>query len=151
MKPCVFEAATILEADCERIFAFHENPNNIQKIAPPSLRLHRVDCQKSAVPNELFRIEATQFGLPIRWLGRWEKVERPVLLVDSGVESPFKIWRHSHIFEEHPNGCLMTDRVEFLLKGGWPGWLISTFVMPYIFGAMFRARHEATRRWFANQ
>jgi ligand-binding SRPBCC domain-containing protein len=110
-----------------------------------------VDCQKSAVPNELFRIEATQFGLPIRWLGRWEKVERPVLLVDSGVELPFKIWRHSHIFEEHPSGCLMTDRVEFLLKGGWPGWLISTFVMPYIFGAMFRARHEATRRWFANQ
>lgn len=133
------------------VFAFHENPKNIEKIAPPSLRIQRVDCEVRASLNDFFRIEASQFGLPIHWLGRWEKVERPHLLLDSGVESPFKIWRHSHIFQEHPDGCLMTDHVEFLLKGGWPGWLISKLMMPFIFGAMFRSRHEATRRWFANQ
>jgi ligand-binding SRPBCC domain-containing protein len=96
----------------------------------------------------IFKIHASQFGLPIRWTGQWESVESPGLLLDIALDSPFAIWRHSHIFYPSPGGCEMTDRVEFLQKGGWAGGLVSRWAMPVFFSGMFRARHAATLRFF---
>ncbi len=151
MKPFLFERSVEISATCEALFAFHENPRNISKIAPPSLKLHSVKCEPRAEPGGIFQIQASQFGLPIYWTGQWESVEAPHRVVDVALESPFALWRHSHIFEEIPGGCRMTDRVEYLLKGGLAGALASALVLPLVFSAMFRARHAATRRHFKNQ
>lgn len=128
---------------------FHENPGNIAEIAPASLKIRSVECAPAAVEGGEFRIRATQFGVPIDWTGRWDRVERPGLLVDVGVRSPFLVWRHSHVFEGDGDGSVMTDRVEYLLKGGMIGEWVSRWVLPLIFREMFRARHEATRMYFA--
>jgi ligand-binding SRPBCC domain-containing protein len=149
MKASIFEKSTILKASCEHVFAFHESPKNISKIAPSSLHVHEVACDDSAVTGGIFRIRASQFGIPIHWVGQWDQVEKPSLLVDTSLASPFAIWRHSHIFAPHPEGCLMTDRVEHRLKGGFLGAMVSRFLLPMFFAAMFHARHVATRRFFA--
>ena len=120
-------------------------------IAPSSLAVQEIICKKQARAGETFRIRATQFGLPIRWTGQWEKAEAPSLLVDRALSSPFAIWRHSHIFSPHPEGALLTDHVEYLLKGGLAGQLVSRWILPLVFAGMFRSRHEATRRHFSNQ
>ena len=149
MTSHLFQASTPVSASPEALFAFHENPGNIRKIAPASLKLVAVECSAEAVESGQFRIRATQFGMPIDWVGRWERVERPRMLVDVAVRSPFLVWRHSHIFEAAADGSVMTDRVEYLLKGGIAGWCVSRWVTPVVFRSMFRARHEATRRYFA--
>jgi ligand-binding SRPBCC domain-containing protein len=71
--------------------------------------------------------------------------------VDIALSSPFAIWRHSHIFSPHPKGALLTDRVEYLLKGGLAGWIASRWILPLVFAGMFRSRHAATRQHFGNQ
>lgn len=149
MKTSVFEKSTILKASCESVFAFHQSPRNISRIAPASLRVNEVVCDDTAVTGGIFRIRASQFGIPIHWVGQWERVEKPSLLVDTSLESPFVVWRHSHIFEPHPEGCRMTDRVEHRLKGGFLGALVSRWILPFFFMAMFHGRHVATRRFFA--
>jgi ligand-binding SRPBCC domain-containing protein len=151
VKPFLFQASTPLAAPPQAVFAFHENPRNIARIAPPSLRIQLVECNEHAAPGADFRIRASQFGMPIDWTGRWETVEPPRLLVDVSVRSPFAHWRHSHIFDPHPSGTLMTDRVECLLKGGLAGALATHIAMPLVFAGMFRARHNATRKFFAGQ
>lgn len=148
MTPHLFQASTRVSASPEALFSFHENPDNIRKIAPASLRIRSVACAPVAVEGEEFRIRAAQFGMPIDWTGRWERVERPGMLVDAGVKSPFAVWRHSHVFEADGEGSVMTDRVEYLLKGGVVGRWVSRWVLPLVFREMFRARHEATRRYF---
>lgn len=149
MGTFLFEASTPVTASPEALFAFHENPANIRLIAPASLKLASVECAERAVEGGEFRIRARQFGLPIDWTGRWEVVEPPVRLVDVGVRSPFARWRHSHSFRAEGGGSVMTDRVEYLLGGGVAGYWISALVLPMIFAGMFRARHRATRRYFA--
>ena len=143
-----FQASTRVSATPDELFSFHENPGNIRKIAPASLRVQTVDCSPVAVEGGEFRIRAAQFGVPIDWTGRWERVERPGILVDVGVCSPFAVWRHSHVFEAEVGGSVMTDRVEYLLAGGVAGRMVSRWILPLVFREMFRARHEATRRWF---
>jgi ligand-binding SRPBCC domain-containing protein len=149
MKTVIYERSVEINASVEELFLFHENPRNISKIAPASLRVESVECEEAARTGGIFQIRASQFGLPIRWTGQWEKVEPPRLLLDIALRSPFAVWRHSHIFEPSPGGCRMTDRVEFLLKSGWLGSLVSRLAMPVFFAGMFRARHAATRRFFS--
>jgi len=149
MKPMIYERSVEIPATPEELFRFHENPCNISKIAPTSLRVESVECEDSARAGGIFKICASQFGLPIRWTGKWEAVESPRLLLDIALDSPFAVWRHSHIFEDAPGGCRMTDRVEFLLKGGLLGGLVSRLAMAVFFAGMFRARHAATRRFFS--
>jgi len=149
MKPFIYERSVEIPASAEELFHFHENPRNISKIAPASLRVESVECEETARVGGIFKIRASQFGLPIRWTGKWDAVETPRLLLDIAQDSPFAVWRHSHIFEEAPGGSRMTDRVEFLLKGGLLGSLISRLAMPVFFAGMFRARHAATRRFFS--
>lgn len=139
----------MVSATAEELFRFHENPENIPCIAPASLRVREVACERTARTGGVFKIQASQFGLPIRWTGMWERVEVPAALVDTALESPFVVWHHSHLFEAVDGGCRMTDRVEFLLKGGIAGWLVSRIAMPIVFAGMFRARHAATKRWFS--
>lgn len=151
MKPFVFESSTPVRTTPETLYEFHENPENMRLIAPATLTVQEITCQKKAKAGETFRIRARQFGLPIRWTGQWEKAEAPSVLVDTALSSPFAIWRHSHIFSKHPEGSLLTDRVEYLLKGGLAGRLVSRWILPLVFAGMFRSRHEATRRHFSNQ
>jgi ligand-binding SRPBCC domain-containing protein len=151
MKPFVFESSTPVRTTPETLYEFHENPENMRLIAPATLTVQEITCQKQAKAGETFRIRARQFGLPIRWTGQWEKAEAPSVLVDTALSSPFAIWRHSHIFSKHPQGALLTDRVEYLLKGGIAGRIVSRWILPLVFAGMFRSRHEATRRLFSNQ
>jgi ligand-binding SRPBCC domain-containing protein len=151
MKPFVFESSTPVATTPETLYEFHENPENMRLIAPSTLTVQEIDCEKQARPGGTFRIRARQFGLPIRWTGQWEKAEAPSVLVDTALSSPFAIWRHSHIFSAHPEGSLLTDRVEYLLKGGLAGRIVSRCILPLVFAGMFRSRHEATRRHFSNQ
>lgn len=149
MKPRIYERSVVVSASAEELFRFHENPHNISKIAPSSLRVGSVESEETARAGGVFKIRASQFGVPIRWTGKWESVEAPRLLLDIALDSPFAVWRHSHIFEPAAGGCLMTDRVEYLLKGGFVCGLVSRFAMPVFFAGMFRARHAATRRFFS--
>jgi ligand-binding SRPBCC domain-containing protein len=151
MKPFVFESSTPVTTTPEALYEFHENPENMRLIAPSTLTVQDIDCERQARPGGTFRIRARQFGLPIRWTGQWEKAEAPWLLVDTALSSPFAIWRHSHIFSQHPRGALLTDRVEYLLKGDFAGRIVSRWILPLVFAGMFRSRHEATRRHFSNQ
>ena len=151
MKPFVFEVSTPVKATPEALYAFHENPQNIALIAPRSLILKEVVCAPHARTGDTFRIRARQFGLPINWTGHWERADAPHLLVDTAVASPFAVWRHSHIFSTHSTGALLTDRVEYLLKGGPAGFLASRWILPLVLAAMFRSRHVATREYFSAQ
>jgi ligand-binding SRPBCC domain-containing protein len=45
----------------------------------------------------------------------------------------------------------MTDRVEYALPFGVIGLLLDLTVMRLVFTAMFMARHQATRRFFAKK
>ena len=145
----LFEASTLLNAVPEKVFEFHENPENIRRIAPRSLKVLRVECGKKAVEGERFHLEISQFGITLRWTGIWEKVERESLLVDVSEKSPFAHWRHSHIFQPCGGGCRMTDRVECQLPGGWAGRMAGRLILPAFLSRMFQERHRATRRLFS--
>lgn len=145
----VFQRSTLLETSPSEAYSFHEDPRNITKISPSSLRVKSVDCTVPAQVGNEFRLCISQFGLPLEWIGFWVEVVPCSSLVDGAKKSPFKHWRHHHLFHAEGNKTLMTDRVEYALPGGVLGLLLDLTVMRLVFTAMFLARHRATRKFFS--
>ena len=114
-KFSVFQRSVLLAASPEEVFSFHEDPRNIRKISPPSLRVEKVACSVPARVGDEFQLTVRQFGIRLEWIGFWEEIDRGHKLTDGAIKSPFLHWRHQHRFE--PAGrdakeTLMTDRVE---------------------------------------
>ena len=147
----LFERSVLLAAPPEEVYAFHEDPRNIVKISPPSLRVEKVECTVPARAGEDFRLRVSQFGLPLEWIGYWDEAVPCSRLVDGARKSPFRHWRHHHLFAKAPGGTLMTDRVEYALPFSLLGRLLNATVMRLVFAAMFAARHRATRKYFATR
>lgn len=147
----VFQRSILLEATAAEVYSFHEDPRNISKISPPSLRVEQVECSVPAQEGEEFRLRVSQFGVPLEWVGVWEKVVLNKCLVDSARKSPFCEWRHEHFFQKKGERCLMTDCVHYALPWKILGRLLDHTVMILIFTMMFRARHKATQKYFAVQ
>ncbi len=150
MKTCLFEKSTTLDAPIEAVYAFHENPHNLMKISPSSLRVHRIEANPEAVAGETFTLEASQFLIPIRWQGVWDHADHPTLLADRALRSPFARFRHEHRFESIDIGrrTRMTDHVEYALPGGCLGDLIGRTGLRVFLALLFASRHRATRDYF---
>jgi ligand-binding SRPBCC domain-containing protein len=144
----VYEHSVLLAATPREVYAFHEDPRNITRISPPSLKVERVECSVPAWAGEEFRLRVSLFGLPLEWVGFWEEAVPDARLVDGARKSPFRHWRHNHLFRAEGEGTLMTDRVEYALPFGVLGRLIDVTVMRVVFAVMFRARHKATKKFF---
>lgn len=150
MQNCLFEKSTLLDAPIEAVYAFHENPHNLVKISPDSLRVHRIEANPEAVAGETFTLEASQFLIPIRWRGVWDRADHPTLLADRALHSPFAYFRHEHRFESIDIGrrTRMTDHLEYALPGGCLGRVVGSTIMRVILAILFAARHRATRKYF---
>jgi ligand-binding SRPBCC domain-containing protein len=150
MNICHFKKSVQLAAPPEVVFDFHQNPENLRRISPPSLRVRKIISAPEAKPGQTFELEATQHGMPIHWIGRWEIVEPPLRLVDVAVRAPFPLFRHEHRFEANAaGGTMMTDIVTYALPFGVLGWLAGITGGRIALELMFRARHAATQKYFA--
>jgi len=104
--------------------------------------------------GEEFYIKVRQCGLKLEWVGFWEAAEPNCKLIDGAKKSPFRHWRHQHLFDvagSQGEQTLMTDRVEYSLQAGVfgiLGRLLDVTVMRVVFTLMFHARHRATRKYF---
>jgi ligand-binding SRPBCC domain-containing protein len=145
----VFQRSVLLDAPVTEVYAFHENPRNITKISPASLRINSIECSVPAHAGDEFRLSVSQFGIALEWVGVWEAAVPGSHLVDGARKSPFRHWRHHHLFQAEGNKTIMTDRVEYALPGGVLGLLLDLTMMPIVFFLMFIARHRATKAFFA--
>ena len=83
---------------------------------------------------------------PLRWIALHTKYEKNRLFMDEQIEGPFASWVHRHEFTpEGESNTLLTDRIEYSLPWGLPGWL----VIPGL-ANMFTHRHKVTKRLCEN-
>lgn len=147
----IFQHSSIIPASAGELFRFHENPANLRAISPPGLKILETSAAPQARCGEEFRIAVKQGPVTLRWTGRWENVEEPNRLVDSGVRCPFRHWRHEHLFAPTEGGSQMTDLIEFRLPWFMGGPIGDLLVRHFVLPAMFAARHQATYQHFTYQ
>jgi ligand-binding SRPBCC domain-containing protein len=142
----IYEKTSLIECELEALFAFHIDTKNLQAISPKNIKVTLLN--KDFLPKEgaILKLKTVQNFLPILWEVKIERLEAPNLLVDVAIKSPFRFWKHSHIFTQKEDGlCELKDRVEYELPFGFLNSLFDTFVY-YQLQSMFGYRHDMSKR-----
>jgi ligand-binding SRPBCC domain-containing protein len=135
---------TEIACSIEELFAFHTDSNNIKEITPPNIKVELLNEDGQTYEGKIVQIKTTKFFIPTYWEVKIEKLQSPYILVDVAIKSPFKKWRHQHIFTQKESTCELKDVIEYEMPFGILGKIVEPLIR-YDIEKMFAYRHVKTR------
>lgn len=131
MKTFLFESQRTLERPITEVFEFFSNAHNLAEITPPLMHLKIL----TPAPIDMFVGTCIDYrfklhGIPVRWQTEITEWNPPYGFVDEQRRGPYRLWRHTHTFDETENGVVVGDAVEYAVWGG--GLINKFFVRPDI-------------------
>jgi ligand-binding SRPBCC domain-containing protein len=149
----VLRRQTFLPVALHEAWGFFSNPGNLGKITPPDLglRIRSHDLSGEIHTGMTIKYDVRPiFSIPMTWVSEIVDVQYGQRFVDVQRQGPYAEWRHSHIFEEQPEGVLMTDEVVYKVPGGAVGnWLMHSMVSKRL-EKIFDYRSSVIARIFQN-
>ncbi len=110
----ILEREQVVHHSLEDVFSFFSDAANLSRITPPRLNFKiltplPIEMKTGAEIDYQIRL----FGVPFAWKTLIETFEPKRRFVDRQLKGPYKLWRHTHEFQETPTGTVMHDRVEY--------------------------------------
>jgi ligand-binding SRPBCC domain-containing protein len=101
------------------VFPFFADAYNLEEITPPWLRFSVLTPRPIEIrAGTLIEYRLRLHGLPLRWRTEIAVWEPPVRFVDRQVAGPYETWEHEHRFRDVRGGVVMSDRVDYRIRGG---------------------------------
>ena len=142
--------STFINCTLNELFAFHMNVNNIEKITPSNIKVELLDNDMRKFECKIINIRTTKYFISNHWKIRIDKTEKPNILIDVAVQSPFKSWKHQHIFTQKGNVSELKDIIEYEVGYGFLGKILAPFIDSEI-SLMFDYRHKETKHLLENK
>jgi len=140
---------SLIDCTKEELFDFHLDSNNITKITPLNTKVTLLNEDTKTYEGKIVKIKTVKFFIPTYWEVKIEKLDKPNILIDIALKSPFKYWKHQHIFTKKGSLCELKDIIEYELPFGILGKLVEPFI-EYDIRAMFEYRHKKTKQILEN-
>ncbi|MEJ7615509.1 MAG: SRPBCC family protein [Pyrinomonadaceae bacterium] len=143
-----FVRESVIRASPERVFAFHELPDALQRLTHPQESAKIVRAAPNLHRGSRAVIEASLFGpIKVKWIAEHTAYDPPRMFEDVQIKGPFRSWRHRHIIKPHAAGALLRDEIEYQLPFGFLGQFFSPLLVEPRLRRMFDYRHRVTREW----
>ena len=143
-----FVKESIIRATPERVFAFHEQPDALEKLTPPWEQVTVIQKARISEIGSRAIIETKILGLiPARWIAEHTVYDPPRLFEDVQISGPFHSWRHRHIITPHPDGATLRDDIAYEPPFSFLGRLAAPLAVEPRLRKMFTYRHEVTKKW----
>jgi ligand-binding SRPBCC domain-containing protein len=122
MREHLLERTQLVEAPRETVFPFFADALNLEAITPPWLNFRVITPGPIEMGvGALIEYRLSLHRVPVRWLTRIEDWQPGRSFVDAQVRGPYRLWHHTHTFEDAPAGTLVRDRVRYALPLGVVG------------------------------
>ena len=143
-----FVKESFIDSPPERIFAFHQLPDAIDRLIPPWENSKIVLRADISIIGSRAIVETRIFGLiPVEWVAEHTAYDPPYSFEDVQISGPFKSWRHRHIIEPQGEGSTLRDEIEYEPPMWFLGRLTAPFAIEPKLVAMFDYRHAVTAEW----
>lgn len=151
-----FVKESLIAASTERVFAFHELPDALERLTPPWESARVIQPAKDLHVGSTAIVETRILGLiPTRWVAEHTVYDPPCMFEDIQKSGPFRLWRHRHIvLPQEPGGgadaaggAVLRDEIEYE-PPFWPvGRLFAPLLIIPRLHRLFEYRHRITREW----
>jgi hypothetical protein len=143
----LFVKRSHIAAPPERVFAFHEAPDALDRLTPPWEKLRVIERSGGIQEGARVVMETWIGPIPTRWVAEHTVYERGRMFHDVQRTGPFRKWEHTHTMDpDGSGGTWLTDRVEYELPFGALGALGGGWFVRKKLERMFDYRHEVTKR-----
>lgn len=151
MRERVLIREQVLPGTPDEVFPFFADAWNLEAITPPWLGF-AITTQRPLEMREGARIDyrLRLHGIPIRWRTVIEEWEPGVRFVDRQLSGPYRLWHHTHEFEDLGGGrTLMRDAVRYALPFGVLGEMAHWLLVRGDLADIFSHRHDRIRELLA--
>ena len=143
-----FVKESVIRTSPRRVFEFHEQPNVLTLLTPPSESARVIKSAKISEVGSQAIVETKILGpIKTKWIAEHTVYNPPYLFEDIQVKGPFRSWRHRHIVEPVSDGAILRDEIEYEPPLGFLGRLVAPFLIQKRLQKLFDYRHEVTRQW----
>ncbi|HKY03760.1 MAG TPA: SRPBCC family protein [Blastocatellia bacterium] len=144
----ILERSQVISRSRRETFAFFGDAFNLERITPALLRFRILSSRPVRMKEgTLIEYRLALFGIPFRWKTLIEEWSPESYFVDVQLKGPYKLWRHTHSFEEiGPSRTVMRDRVEYQIGFGPLGRLVHSLFVGRMLKNIFDYRAEMTAR-----
>jgi ligand-binding SRPBCC domain-containing protein len=102
----------------EEVFAFFSDASNLELLTPSWLKFQVLTIPEVISTGVHIRYRLRWHGIPLHWTTEITRWNPPHDFVDIQLSGPYKLWRHTHRFEEQNGGTLLRDNVDYALPFG---------------------------------
>ncbi len=118
-----------IHASLAEVFAFFSDAANLDRITPPWLHFRILHAPEKIGAGVLIQYQLAWHGIPMRWTTRIEEWQPPHKFVDYQLRGPYRLWHHTHTFEERDGRTLMGDELQYAIPLGamgdfFAGWRV---------------------------
>jgi len=138
-----FVATSIIRTTPERLFAFHELPDVVDRLMPPWERARVIERAPDLHLGRRAVASIHVFGLSMRIESEHIVYDPPHRFEDRQLRGPFRRWHHRHIIEPHRDGALLIDDIDFEP----PFAIVSGWFVRRRLRKLFEFRHRVTREY----
>ena len=139
-----FVQEILIPRPVEEVFRFHERPEAFRLLQPPWETMEIFQLPESLEVGTQVRLRTRVGPLWVDILAEHVAYKRNVYFEDVMLKGPFAKWHHKHIFQEHADGCLLRDEVDYEPPLGVLGRIGDPLVIRPRLKRLFKFRHEVT-------
>ena len=141
-----FVRESLIRASPESVFAFHRQPDALNKLMPPWGSARVIQQGDISEVGARTIVEIRLLGpFKSRWVSQHTVYESPRVFEDIQLQGPFRRWRHRHVVEPHPDGAVLRDEIDYEPPLGLLGRLFAPLLIQRRLSRLFDYRHEVTR------
>lgn len=132
------------------VFAFFSDARNLELITPDWLKFQVLTAPARIESGVHIQYRLKWHGIPLRWTTEITRWNPPHDFQDIQLSGPYKLWHHTHSFEERNGGTQMRDVVEYALPFGLFGSLAHWLQVRRNVEQIFDYREERVRAMFGD-
>jgi hypothetical protein len=105
----------------QEVFAFFSDARNLELLTPDWLKFHVLTMPNRIATGVHIQYRLKWHGIPLRWTTEITHWNPPSDFEDIQLSGPYRLWHHTHRFQDLNGGTQMTDVVEYELPFGFLG------------------------------
>ncbi|PIE68728.1 MAG: TIGR01777 family protein [Deltaproteobacteria bacterium] len=106
---------SIFPCTAQELHAWHEHDGALERLIPPWENTRVLERTGGLTPGAVTRLRLSLGPLPLPFTARHLDNEPGRMFRDHQEQGPFRLWEHTHLFTDIPEGAAMEDRVRYSL------------------------------------